>query len=268
VRRLALIGLLALVSSACTIDVDLGIELTPSGSGSLSVNILTDDEFESLFALTGREFEDLIASRGADVGLSFVVVPDEQNRYFADGATVSPETLTGILEGLFPGIGTMDISSSETALEFDARLNALTDIDDIAVYFEGTDPAEFADDVSVTVRLSPPGPVDSSTATQAGSGDLVWEIPFASTPTRVFARTVVEEEGGSFPWTLAVGLGTLAVAIGFLMAIRSRLQEDESPTGPPSTGMTPDSTPPEQQLVGVDNRPPEEQSVAPEAEAS
>jgi hypothetical protein len=196
------------------------------------------------------------------------VVPDEQNRYFADGAEVSAETLTGLLEGLFPGIGSIDITSTETGLEFDGRLNALTDIDDVARYFEDVDPAEFADDVSVTVRLSAPGTLDSSTATKAGAGDLVWEIPFADTQTRTFARTIFEQGGYSVSWTLAVGLGTLVVAVGFLFAVRTRLERDESPSSPLEAPSSRDSTPPEEQAVGVDSSPPEEQSVAPPAEAS
>ena len=227
-RRLALIGFLALISSACTIDVDIGIALTPSGSGSVSVNVVTDDEFEELHALTGQDFEDFIARRGTELGLSFIVVPDDANRYFAEGAEVSADVLEGLLEGLAPGIGTVDITRTETALEFDAQLNPLTSIDDVARWIEGTDPAQFADDVSVTVHLSLPGSAETSTATNTGQGDLRWEIPFSDTSTRLFARTILGEEGRSISWTLMVGLGTLVVAGGFLVAIRSRLDPSRS----------------------------------------
>ena len=267
-RRLALIGLLALISSACTIDVDLGIELTRSGSGSLSVNIVTDDEFESLYALTGRDFEDLVAARGAELGLPFIVVPDDANRYFAESSEVSSDVLEGLLEGLAPGIGTVDITASQTVLEFDAQLNPLTTIDDVARWIEGTDPAQFAEDVSVTVNLSLPGTVETSTADQTGPGDLRWEIPFSEASTRLFARSILVEEGTSIPWTLLVGLGTLAVAIGFLVAIRLRLETGGSGPKPMRPMQTPASTPPERQAVGTDDRPPEDQSVAPPAEGA
>ena len=268
-RRLALIGLLALISSACTIDIDLSVELTPSGSGSLSVTIVTDDEFERLFALTGQEFENLIATRGAELGLSFIVVPDDANRYFASGSEVSPDVLEGLLEGLAPGIGTVDITPTETALEFDARLNPLTTIDDVAPWLEGTDPAQFADDVSVTFASSLPGTIERSTATEAGPpGTLRWEIPFSDNDTRLFTRTVFEEEGATISWTLLVGLGTLVVAIGFLIAIRTRLVTGDAGPTPMRSMQAPTSTPPEEQGVGVDDRPPEDQSVAPPAEAA
>ena len=204
-RRLALIGFLALISSACTLDVNIGVLLTPSGSGTVSVDIATDDEFESLFALTGREFEDLVASRGRDVGLSFVVITGDKTRYFAEGSEVSPRVLEDMLEGLAPGIGPVDVTATESALELDAQLSALTDIGDVAVYFEGTDPAQFEDDVSVTLNLSVPGTLDSSTASSTGAGDLTWQIPFSNEPTRVFARSILQEEGSSsFSWTAVV----------------------------------------------------------------
>ena len=62
-RRAAVIALLALAASACTIDVDIGIALDRSGSGSVTVAIEADQEFHDLFELTGRDFEDLVATR-------------------------------------------------------------------------------------------------------------------------------------------------------------------------------------------------------------
>lgn len=267
-RRVALIGFLALISSACTLDVDIGIQLTPSGSGTVSVNVVTDEEFQSLYSLTGRDFEDLIASRGAELGLSFVVVPGGPPRYFAEAERVNSETLEGILEGLAPGLGTIDLSATEESIELDGRLNSLTDIDDAIRYFEGTDPAQFADAVSVTVTLSTPGELESTTGTRTGAGDLTWEIPLTASETRVFARSALEPDGQAFPWALAVGAGTLAVAVGFLIAIRSGLTGRQESTLGPRPIPTPSSTPPEQQAVGPDATPPEDQSVAPPSEAA
>ena len=265
-RRVALIGFLAIIASACRIDVDIGVEMMDSGSGSVSVNVVTDQEFQTLFALTGRDFEDLIASRGADVGLSFVVVPGGDPRYFAEGAVVQADTLSGILEGLAPGLGTIEIARTDTELEFDGRLNPLIDLADVAVYFEDTDPAQFTDDVSVTVNLSIPGELDSSTASGGGAGDLTWEIPFSGADTRLFARTILEPEGRAIPWALVVGVGTLVVALGFLIAIRARTQPAD--TTPPMLRMpTPEPTPPEAQAVGPDATPPEEQPIAPPADS-
>lgn len=264
-RRLALIGFLALISSACTLDIDIGVELRPSGAGSVSINVVTDGEFEDLFALTGRQFEDLIATRGAELGLSFVVVPGDDPRYFAEAENVNRQTLIGILEGLAPGLGTFTIETVENTLELDGRLNALTEAEDAARYFEGTDPAPFADDVAVTVSVALPGTVESSTGNRSGDGDLTWEIPLTAAETRLFGRTILEEEGAAFPWPLAVGTLTLAIAVAFLVAVRARSQPEQAlPRPVPS----PASVPPEEQAVGPDARPPEEQAVAPPAEAA
>ncbi|MBT8218065.1 MAG: hypothetical protein HKN74_14580 [Acidimicrobiia bacterium] len=264
-RRAALIGLLALAASACTFDVNVGIDLTRSGSGSVSIDVFTDEEFEELFRLTGQEFENLIASRGSQVGLAFTVVEGNRTQYSAASSQVAPETLRRIIEGLAPGAGTVTIDSSETTLEFDAAVEPLTSIPEVAELFEGADPAQFADDVTVTVQLTMPGEIETSTGSASGEA-LTWSIPFNDSGSRLLARSVLEKAGGEFPWVAAVGVGTLVVAIGFLIAIRSSLQRGEEATRTPldlGAGPTGPTTPPEDQGVGLDNTPPEDQPIAP-----
>ena len=264
-RRAALIGLLALAASACTFDVNVGIDLTRSGSGSISVDVFTDQEFEQLFRLTGQEFEDLIATRGSEVGLAFTVVSGDLTQYSATSSQVAPGTLRRIIEGLAPGSGAVSIDASETTLEFDATLEPLTAIPEVAELFEGTDPAQFADDVNVTVRLTMPGEIQTSTASASG-GALTWSIPFTDNGSRLLARSILEKPDGDIPWVALVGVGTLVIAVGFLIAIRSSLQRQDETTRAPvdlGAGPTGPSTPPEDQGVGVDSTPPEDQPIAP-----
>jgi len=266
VRRAALIALLALAASACTIDVNVGITLDTTGSGSVSVDIAADEEFLQLHQFTNREFEDLIASRGAALGLAFTVTPGDTTLYSARSAVVSAKDIAAILEGLAPGIGTISITTSPEALVFDAPLNPLTTIDDLFPYFEGQDPAQFGDNVNVTVSLEMPGEIASSTGLLDGNGRPTWTIPFSDAGSRVFARSVLEKEGRVLPWTIAIVGTTIVLAVGFLITIRSNLPKSEEP-GPATPAAQPPSRsrPPEKQKVGPDATPPEDQPVAPPA---
>lgn len=266
-RRAALIALLALAASACTIDVNVGITLDRNGSGSVAVEIVTDDEFEQLYRLTGREFEDLVAARGAETGLAFTVTPGTTTRYAARADNLSTETLTEILEGLAPGSSSVTVSQDATTLEFDAQFNPLTN--DVRPYFDDSEPEQFAEDVSITVGLDMDGEIESSTANSTEGNRLVWNVPFSDNQTRLFARSIVEKEGSSVPWTVVFVGGILVAAIIFLVAVRSNLPAPEDSTragGQPLRQFSPPATkpsPPEDQEVGPDATPPEDQPVAP-----
>ena len=269
-RRAALIALFALAASACTIDVNVGIKLNGNGSGSLAVDIVTDDEFEELYRLTGRDFEDLVATRGTEVGLAFTVNPGADTRYAATANNLPSETIAGILEGLAPDSSDVRITRDVTTLEFDAELNPLTT--DVAPYFTDSDPEQFAEDVSITVTLDVDGEIDSSTANGTDGNRLVWTVPFSDSQTRVFARSILEKEGSSVPWTAVIVGGILVVAIIFLRAIRANLPTPGEATGTgrqpqpmrgPSTPPAADPSPPEDQAVAPDATPPEDQPVAP-----
>lgn len=265
-RRLALIALLTWIASACTLDINIGIDLEDNGSGSVAVEVLADEEFHQLYQLTDRDFEDLIASRGNDVGLKFDVTPGTTIRYSAASSEVPAETLAGILEGLAPGIGEITVSRSESDLQFDGVLSPLPSISDVAPYFVDTDPSQFEDDVNVTVRMTIPGEVSTSTGTKTGSEEFTWSIPFSDSETRILARSVLVAEGSSVPWTLVILLVTVTVSIGFLVAIRSRLAPSEDPATPMRSVPEPKSTAPEDQPVATDDTPPEDQAVGPPAE--
>jgi hypothetical protein len=267
VRRAALIALLALAASACTIDVNIGISLDRSDSGSVSIAIEADQEFHDLFALTDRDFEDLIASRGETLGIVFEVESGPTIRYTAESKVISYRTIEDILEGLAPGIGPLTITSQERDLEIDGLLSPLTSLDDIAPYFENSDPAQFADNVSVNVRVAMPGEVATSTATSEQDGELTWSIPFSDSDTRLLARSVLEKESPRIPWTIVIVGGIILLAFVFLVAIRSRLAASTSETvSPLRTTMdypTPRYTAPEDQAVAPESTPPEDQPVAP-----
>ncbi len=264
-RRAALIALLALAASACTIDIDVGISLNPDGSGSVAVDVAADEEFHQLYRLTQREFEDLIATRGSETGLAFTVTPGPVTRSSAERGPVDAQTLTGILEDLAPGIGQISIARDEGALEIDGQLNALTSIDDVVPYFAGSDPAQFSDDVAVRVTVAKPGEVESSTATSVQDEALSWELPFSDSGTRLFASSIIDREGGRVSLTTAIAVGTLIVAIGFLVVIRSSLSKSEE-TSTPLPPLPSASASPEDQPVGPTATPPEDQPVAPSAE--
>jgi hypothetical protein len=152
-------------------------------------------------------------------------------------------------------------------LEIDGLLSPLPTLDDIAPYFESSDPAQFADDVNVNVRVTMPGDVAASTATSQQDGGLTWTIPFSESDTRLLARSVLEKESPRVPWTVVIVGGIILLAFVFLVAIRSRLaattSESISPLRTTTAYPTPRSTAPEDQAVAPESTPPEDQPVAP-----
>ncbi len=267
VRRAALIALLALAASSCSIDIGIDISLQQDGSGSLAVDIDVDDEFIDLYRLTGREFEDLIATRGPSLGLPFTVTPGTVTRYTASTNVVSADTLAQILEGLAPGIGEVEIAAEEGTLQFDGRLNPLTGIADVAPYFVDESPLQFSDAVDVTVSLAMPGEIDSTTGSNSQSGPLTWTVPFSDSETRLFASSVLESPGRPIPWTLIAVAITLIFAVGFLISVKSSLAQNGEETAPmPLREPGGSIRPPEEQVRAPEATPPEEQPVAPPAE--
>ena len=139
-------------------------------------------------------------------------------------------------------------------MEIDGLLSSLTSLDDIAPYFVNSDPAQFADDVGVNVRVTMPGEVATSTATSRQDGELTWSIPFSESDTRLLARSVLEKESPRIPWTVVLVAGIILLAIVFLVAIRSRLADTTTETVSPmrTTGASPSPPPataPEDQAV-------------------
>lgn len=270
-KRLLLLATLALVASACKIDAGVRLDLSRAAdAGDLFVTLETDQEFEELFAITDRAFEDLLAERGAVVGLTFRVIDTDTGRIYTTGAEgLSYEALENVLERLAPGFGNMAINSRGGTLEIDAQIAALEDLDDVAPFFTDFDPSEFQDDARASLIITLPGDVSSSSADSISGDTYTWNLALSGDTTRVVVRSVVVPPGeGGLPWTVVLVVGGLIVAVGFLLAIRSgltRYPRDEEagalPTPQPVPPEDQDSTPPE--FVEPPSVPPEDQPVAP-----
>jgi hypothetical protein len=261
VKRAATLVLLGLIASACRIDVDLRAVLGPDGSGDLEFNVTTDAEFETLFRLTGQEFEEFLVLRGQEIGLSFDVTEGSDKAYHASAESVPAEGIESLLEGLVPGLATVDIIPEPETLVFSSELNPLPQADLLTPFFSNFDPAELAESVAVTLTVTMPGELDASTADQVAGNELTFEIPFADQPTRIFARgRLVGEGGGSFPWGLAILITVIGGSLAFLFAVRSKAGEVAEISPSP---YAPSAYPPEAQPVA----PPRREEPAPLDEA-
>ena len=261
-NRLVLIAVVAILTSACRIDVDLSVDLTPTGAGDLAVRVQTDEEFEDLYRLTDREFEDFIATRGAELGLQFVVTEGPNTTtYEAHAAGIPAETLANLLGRLSPGLATVSISPTDNALELDADVAPLPEGDDYAPFFRDFDPAELAGSVDVNITVTVPGEADASTADSVTADGLHWVLPFSSESTQVFVRTILEpSEGTSIPWGAVFLTLVLVGGAVFLYLVRSRLRQLVSDEEPASlrlphapAAQEPRSIPPEDQPVAPPN---------------
>ena len=238
-KRAAILVLLGLIASACRIDVDLRVALGPDGSGDLELSVTTDAEFESLFRLTDQEFEEFLVLRGEEIGLSLQVTEGADKVYRSSAQSITGESIEALLEGLVPGLATVDITATTETLVFSAELIPLAEADLLTPFFSNFDPTELAENVSVTLTVTMPGELDVSSADQIAGNELTFEIPFAAEPTRIFARSQLVEQGGSsIPWGLIILLTVVGGALAFLYAIRSQVggvdQTSPGPSAPAS----------------------------------
>ena len=258
-KRLLILAVLGLLASACRIDATIGIDLDrPGNVGDLSIRLETDEEFERLFAITDRQFEDLVAERGAATGLTFRLIEDgSTTTYTSQAEGLTYDAIENILARLAPGLGRLTITNRGTTLEIDADLNSLQDLEDVAPFFTDFDPAAFQEDVNVALRITVPGEITSSSADSISGATYQWDLPFSPEATRVITRsTLVQESDGGISVVTAIALIALLAAFGFLLAIRGALsrneEEDTSVVGPPPTPpeqQEPPSIPPEDQPV-------------------
>lgn len=270
-RRVLMLAALAVVASACRIDANVGIDLARSADvGDLFVTLETDEEFEELFAITDRDFEDFLAERGAEIGLTFRVVEESSGAIYTTRAEgLSYEAVENILSRMAPGLGELGIAGRDGVLEIDAELASLLNLDDVAPFFTDFDPTEFQDDVGATLTITVPGEVTASSADSISGNTYRWDLPFGNEATRVIVRSSVDPDGGGdLPWALIIALAVLVMAIGFLIVIRSTLTrnaEDEETTTPAALR----SIPPEEQratqpeIEEPPSIPPEDQPFAP-----
>ena len=246
-RYLPLLLLIALLASACRLDVTARIELERDGGADVEIVLVTDTEFEDAYALLGSSFPEFLADRATSVP-DLVFEVDQGNgttTYTGVFSTASADATASALGELVPGLGPISITQLEDNLEFEIDTQPLATIDDVAPLFGQFPPEAFADDVTVVVEVVAPGDVVRSTADAVDGDVYVFELPFSAERAKIIS--VVSDLGRSFPWPAVIVLAAVAVGLLFIIAVRQETsaRQEAGTRQKPVPRTPPETSPPE-----------------------
>lgn len=228
-RRLIALALLLL--AGCRIDGTVEVDLASDGTANGLITVITDSEFEQSFALTGRDFEQLLDSRARQIpGLDFTrAVEGDRITYSGTFQATDPMALEDAMARLGIGLAPFRVMKDDRSFVVSSRTTPLPDTTELASIFGGLDPHEFTDQVDVRLRLHMPGSVvEHSAPAVSDDGTLEWRLPFSDEAVSLVARSRV---GAAFPWWPLVLLVAAAIGVLWVTAIRSTT--GLGPTGPP-----------------------------------
>jgi hypothetical protein len=249
------IVVLAVVLTACRVDVTVDVAMNENGSGTLTVAAIADADVVTAAPGLAEDIrtDDLVTAGWAveaptptaTGGLAFVLTHDFD----------TPEQATALLASLNGPQGPLQaIAVSRAATEreitytvsgtgrLDGGLSAFADADLLAAvggtpYVEQIAAAGVVptDAVGITLRTTTPGSASTSSGIPVETGDasnatIEWVVPMDGTPVAVSATTVKSLERGGV-WNLGVNLARIAffawiavsiVVIGFVIRARRR----------------------------------------------
>ena len=219
-RYIPLFALLALVLSACTIRVDVGLVVNEDETGTFGLFMGFDEEFQELMAQGGGEDLDLTEDL-SDVPEGWTVEEVTEDGF--EGVRISTDyesfedleaKLSEMSDGTDSGIGTDFLSDSGLTHEGDEfRFEADTSGVDEGLsgalgesggedMLEGMDASAILGDLfEIRFNLTMPGSITEHNADSINGNTLTWEID-------------VSEEGGTLLAVSTVGGGSSALLIG------------------------------------------------------
>ncbi len=242
-RRLVALAAVLLTVSACRVDATVDVVMRANGSGTVAVTLVADADLVSKAPGLADDlrFDDATAA-------GWVI--DGPTATDSGGLTVSiahdfatPEQATALLASINGPDGPLhDVALSRTVtddavtsvlsgtMRVDGGMSAFADPDLLAA-IGGTPYASAVADASlrpvdvigITLRVSVPGDVSSTTGT-VDADALVWTVPVDATPITL-AITASESRGGSNVWSIIATVALVmlvvwcAIAIGFIVFV-------------------------------------------------
>jgi hypothetical protein len=255
VKRFALLILVALGLSACTIRLDIGVEVNEDESGSFTVSIGLDEEIRELATQFGGEDLDLTEDIAGEVPEGFEVEEFAEDGF--EGVRLSAtfdsfDELNSQLEGAggdeAEALGTDIVSNfglthDDDEFRFRADLTGvdegLTDAlsetggDDL---LSGFGAEQMADIFQVSFSLTLPGSIKEHNADTVNGNTLVWNISIAD--ERGALEAVSSTAGGSSALLIGGAAAAAAALVGGGIALSRRRKKaavdavNSTPDGP------------------------------------
>ncbi|MDJ0952941.1 MAG: hypothetical protein QNJ81_04620 [Acidimicrobiia bacterium] len=241
-RYIPLFALLALVLSACTIRLDVGLTVNENETGTFSLFMGFDQEMQDLIAQGGGGDFDLTEDL-SDVPEGWTAVEVSEDGF--DGVRIATdydsfEDLEAKLAELgdgTDGVGTdllSDFGLSRDGDEFRFEVDASGVDEGLSGalgesggedLLEGVDPSVILGDLfEVRFNLTMPGSITEHNADSVNGNTLTWELEFAEEGQTLMAVSTV---GGGSSALLIAGIAVAAVAvIGAGVAIARRRKGD------------------------------------------
>jgi len=208
--RLAI--LLALITSACRIEVNLDLVLDEEGSGTYTSEVGYDEEIEQAASgfidigevLSAFDFgvPDSAATERVNGDMTYSVVTAS----FSDAAELAQTIQTTIDENPFDRFQ-IDVNDEGATVDL-----ALEIPEDTANQLAGAEDLPGQLEAVITIRVTMPGRVTSSNADRTiGNNELIWDVDFTDPNVVIQAESTFVEDG--FPFWIIILLMLVAGAL-------------------------------------------------------
>jgi len=251
-RILILVAALALLTTACKIEINAELTIDADKSGTVTMEIGYDDEILALAEADGGSPADLLGDfdlediagavttteRRGDMNFTIVEVPVED---FTQSEGLGGELTSGLTDD-FEITFTEDLVTVRGATTLD---DALGDSGDTAAF----PPEMMAEFFSINIRITMPGKVLDHNATSQDGSTLTWVVDLTAGTLDISADSNPNESPGGSSSILLYALIGAAVLIAALLVWMRMKKGSGSPAteaapAPPADDDTPPAPPP------------------------
>jgi hypothetical protein len=226
VKRIFPLVLLALALSACTIRVDVGVNVKDDESGTFSAFIGLDQQLQEALAQSGAEDTNIVDQLTSQVPEGFTVEKDSVDGF--DGARISTDfssfaDLNNRLQQQADSVGTnlvtdFGLTHEGNEFHFSADLGALDQGFTSALSGaaggdlpSGVDPSMLSDLFDIRFQLTLPGKITDNNADSIDGNTLTWNLALDDQRSTLMA---VSTTAGS---SSAIVIGGVAVVAALLL---------------------------------------------------
>jgi len=236
-RVLPLVALLALLTAACRIEMNIGAEIEPDGSGVISAEIGYDEEAADLMEQFGAEGD--LFGENPLANLPDVEMTEE------DRGGMHFRIYSAEVDDIESAIGEQMATESEGLIE---EFSITIEPERVEVVGRGSAGAamegsedfmpleELEESLSINLRVTLPGKILEHNADQKDGNTLTWAIPLTGEALDIRAVSdPTQSEGGGFPlWAIIVIAAVVVAGIAAIALIgRRRTRAAVAPPPPP-----------------------------------
>lgn len=236
-RLLPLVALVALLTAACRIEMNIGADIHQDGSGVISAEIGLDEEAAGMMEQFGGEGDLFGENPLADLPDVETREEDRGGMHFRIWSAQVEDIDAVIQEQMVAGpdsfIEEFSLTIEPTRVEVVGRGSAGT-------LMEGAEdflPADqLAESVAINLRLTLPGKILEHNADQKDGNTLTWAVPLIGSALDIRAVSdPSQSEGGGFPtWAIIVIAAVVVAGVATILLVgRRRSRAVAAPPPPP-----------------------------------